>query len=464
MKNSIIKNITYLTLLIITFKTCYANTLLNHTTSKITNLIIISIFVLCYTLIILEEQINIKKSTISILSASIIWIILSLSIQNENNTEIINYKIQETLQKYCELFLFLFITITYINLIKNIGIIDNIKNIFISKNTSYKKIYWTTGFLAFFISPIADNLTTALLACSIIKSMEIEDKNFINLTSINIVIASNAGGVFSPFGDITTLMIWQNNLINTKSFLYMFIPSLINFIIPAIIISTKIEKKTITINKKITKDNKSLKIAITMLFISTILITILIQTHLKMPSIIGMLLGFSLLNIFEKINNSFNKEKISIHKEIENIDWDTLLFFIGIMLCVNALSIIGLLGEISNFIYKDLIKNLNIEYTYIIANSIIGILSSIIDNIPITFAILEMNINMNEGQWLLITLTTGTGGSILSIGSSAGVAMMGFLKGKYTFLSHLKWSLVIILGYIASIFAHIIINKNLLLI
>jgi Na+/H+ antiporter NhaD/arsenite permease-like protein len=129
------------------------------------------------------------------------------------------------------------------------------------------------------------------------------------------------------------------------------------------------------------------------------------------------------------------------------------------MLCIGSLSIIGILEKISIYIYKDMLENINIETKYIIANTIIGILSAIIDNIPITYALIDMNPKMPESQWLILTLAIGTGGSILSIGSAAGIALMGVMKNKYTFISHLKWSWSILLGYIISILIQITINK-----
>jgi Na+/H+ antiporter NhaD/arsenite permease-like protein len=131
------------------------------------------------------------------------------------------------------------------------------------------------------------------------------------------------------------------------------------------------------------------------------------------------------------------------------------------MLCIGALSIVGILDKFSFYIYTNMFKNISIELNYTLANSIIGILSAIIDNIPITYALIEMNPNMPESQWLVLNLAIGTGGSILSIGSAAGVALMGVMNKKYTFISHLKWSWSIIIGYILSIIMQIIINKYL---
>lgn len=455
----------YIFLLPILFENCFADTILNNKNilnNNILNLLITLIFIIAYALILLEEQIKIKKSTLSIFFASIIWIIIS-AIYIKHNTYV-NEKLNTVLAKYCELFLFLFVTFTYINVIKSLGILKLIEKKLNLHKITYKKLYWISGFLAFVISPIADNLTTALLISSIIKLYSTNNKTFITLSTINIIIASNAGGVFSPFGDITTLMIWQNNLVEFSSFIKIFLPAFVSFIIPSVIMSLYIRNDNIEYVDNIIVVNLSYKksLIITLfLFILTIMLTIVIQHFLKISSSIGMLLGFSLIALYEKITN---ETFFSISKEIKNIDWETIIFFIGIMLLIEALSTIGLLENFNKLIFNNnLIQTKNIESRYIIANSLIGLLSAIIDNIPITYALIEMKINMTENEWLLLTLTTGTGGSILPIGSSAGIALLSVMKKNYTFTSHLKWSLVITFGYIAGIFTHIIINTNLLI-
>ena len=294
MRNIILKNILYLTLLIITCNTCYANDITNNNLLNKNTFINITtpiIFCVCYILIMFEEKIKIKKSTISIIFASIMWIMIACIFNEHTDNKIVNNKIQEILTKYCELFLFLFTVIIYVNLITQLGIIEIFKNKFLPEKISYKKLYWFSGFLAFFISPIADNLTTALLVCSITTSIVKDNKNFINISSINIIIASNAGGVFSPFGDITTLMIWQNNLVHIKSFINLFIPAFVNFIIPSLILSYKINNEKIDIYKT-EKKFKSTELTIILLFLTTITSTIIIQIFLKITPIIGMIFGF----------------------------------------------------------------------------------------------------------------------------------------------------------------------------
>jgi Na+/H+ antiporter NhaD/arsenite permease-like protein len=442
--------------MIITLNTSYGNNIINlGEKSHLIIKIILIIFIICYTLIMIEEFIKIKKSKSSIIGATIMWSIIGFFYSNDSQS-IINVTIKEILSDYCELLLFLFVALIYINTIIYFGFLDLIKKTFFKNNTSYKKIYWTLCLLSFSLSPIADNLTTSIVISAILFSFNIKDKNFINICCVSIVISSNAGGAFSPFGDITTLMIWQNNILEFKLFFYIFIPSIINFIIPSLIMSTKIPKKEIKFTTCNKDNNYKISIKIALLFIFTIIFTVSIQIFFKLPSTIGMMFGLALLQIFEFF---FTKKDFKISDQINKIEWDTLFFFYGIMLCIGALSSIGILNNLSEYIYNNTGYYLCEKYKYIPANIFLGLLSSIIDNIPITFAILKLNPNMNTGDWLLVTLTTGTGGSLLSIGSAAGIAIMGISNGIYTFWSHLKWFWIILLGYIISIISHIYLNN-----
>ena len=431
--------------------------ILNH---NILNILVILVFLFCYALIVLEEIIKINRTKTVILSAGIIWFSIALSVNTDQEIKIVKYFINNVLLEYCELFLFLFVAMVYINSMKFFDILDEIKYFILKYKLSYKKIYWITGLLAFFISPLADNLTTALLMCSVIKSIDQNNKNFINLTCINIVVASNAGGAFSPFGDITTLMIWQNHILPFSSFFKIFFPALISFLIPSIIMSFYIPNIHPEINCKIKTSfaiKNGAKIVI-FLFILTIFITVFAQTYFNLPSVLGMMTGLGFLYLFEYMQK--NKYAFIITDQINKVEWDTLLFFYGIMLCVCGLGAIGILNGISCYIYNGLDLGLDDIYKHAPANIIIGLLSAIIDNIPITFAVINMNPSMTEGQWLLVTFAVGVGGSLLSIGSAAGIALMGQVK-SYTFIVHLKWSWAILIGYLLGIYLHIYMNNNL---
>ena len=174
---------------------------------------------------------------------------------------------------------------------------------------------------------------------------------------------------------------------------------------------------------------------------------------LHLPPMLGMMFGLGLLGLYSfylQITHdpSVEDEKFDFFRKVSRAEWDTLLFFFGVILSVGGLGFIGYLTVVSEFLYIGLGPTM--------ANSIVGVLSAIVDNIPVMFAVITMRPEMSIDQWLLVTLTTGVGGSLLSIGSAAGVALMGQARGYYTFFGHLKWTPVIFVGYVASIYLHVL--------
>jgi Na+/H+ antiporter NhaD/arsenite permease-like protein len=381
---------------------------------------------------------------------------------------------------------------TYINTMEERGVFDLLRIWLVSRGFSLRAIYWLTGVLAFFISPIADNLTTALLMATVAMAVGGSNTRFVAIACINIVVAANAGGAFSPFGDITTLMVWQKGIIHFQEFFTLFLPSLVNWLVPATIMSLAISKET---PEPINSGDFRLRHGawvIVALFILTIVMAVSAHNFLHMPPVLGMMTGLGFLKFYgyylkrrdaAKVNvmarqldevNLGEQEmtieetetagrssgeadaspvaQYNIFKSLERAEWDTLMFFYGIILCVGGLGTLGYLGLVSELMYVDL-GTTN-------ANILVGVLSAIIDNIPVMFAVLAMMPDMSHGQWLLVTLTAGVGGSMLSIGSAAGVAVMGTARGVYTFMAHLKWTWAIAFGYAASIWVHFMINGD----
>mgnify|MGYP001614317159 CR=1 FL=1 len=423
------------------------------------------IFIISYILVICENFLSLKKCIFVIFGSGLIWFIIGImSFDNNNEILIMKNAIIHYFYTYINLFLFLLISMIYINVLKERNFFLIISKWVIKKKINSKKLFLLIGFFSFFLSPIIDNLTTALIASSIIISIDEKNNKFINLCCINIVIASNAGGAFSPFGDITTLMVWQYGILNFIDFFKILIPSFFSFLIPCLIIYLFVDKKNFIVNNIDIVDNiKFGSKRIICLFILTIIITIFFEHYLSLPASMGMMTGFVFLCFFglyiKNKEKNKNNESFDIFKNFEKIEWDTLLFFYGIIMVIGGLATLGYLKNLSFFLYEknflEIDKDLNITFS----NIIIGILSAFIDNIPVMFSILTMNPEMSKFQWLLVTLTTGIGGSLLSIGSAAGVALMGYNRGIYTFISHLKWSWVIIIGYFLGIYFHIIINK-----
>jgi len=426
------------------------------------------VFAIAYTLVIMEEQLHLKKSKPVLLAAGIIWVMIAAVYQSHGFKEATSIAIRHNFLEYSELFFFLLVAMTYINAMLERGVFDALRDWLIRKEYSYRMLFWITGILAFFISPIADNLTTALIMCAVVMAVGSENPRFISLSCINIVVAANAGGAFSPFGDITTLMVWQKGIIEFSVFFKLFIPAVINFVIPAAIMHAFISRgKPNGISDEEQAVIKRGGFVIVALFLLTIFTAISFHTFLHIPPVIGMLTGLAYLKIFgfylrkTHCNEDLNfgdtpgehehGSSFDVFNHIASSEWDTLFFFYGVIMAVGGLGFIGYLSLTSEFIYGELGPTT--------ANILVGIISAIVDNIPVMFAVLTMNPDMPEVQWLLVTLTAGVGGSLLSIGSAAGVALMGQARGSYTFFSHLKWTPAIALGYFASIYAHLILNS-----
>lgn len=442
-------------------------------TSHFVGYLAIALFVFALFMVIIEEHIHLRKSKPVMLAAGLIWAAIAIMYINHDNPHIVEQAARHNLLEYAELMLFLLVAMTYVNTMTERRVFDALRLWLINQGFGFKKLFWLTGVLSFLMSPIADNLTTALVMCTIIISVGGSNSRFINLSCINIVVASNAGGAFSPFGDITTLMVWQKGLVDFWSFFTLFLPSVVNFMIPAVIMSFFVSNEQPAVDKA--ADDVYMLVGakrIIALFFVTIATAVTFHSVLHLPPVFGMLTGFSFLQLFgyylkmkgshmrenqmshtpEMVTSSCDDRRFDIFKKVAQTEWDTLFFFYGVVMCVGGLGFIGYLSMISETLYS--------QWDPTWANSAVGVLSAVVDNIPVMFAVLTMNPDMSTGQWLLVTLTAGVGGSLLSIGSAAGVAVMGQARGSYTFFSHLKWTPVIALGYIASIMTHIFINAD----
>ena len=429
--------------------------LLNHPVGIIS----IVLFIVAYAFVMTEEITHLRKSKPVLFVAGIIWAMIAWVGVQTGNSYAVKKELMHAFDEFNQLMLFLLVAMTYINSMTERNVFEKLRSILLNQNFSYKKLFWITGFISFFLSPIADNLTTALTMCAVVLAVGKGNKNFTSISCVNIVVAANAGGAFSPFGDITTLMVWQAGYVEFFQFLKLFLPSLVNFIIPSFIMSFFIDGSADDVeNPPVIL--KSGAITISCLFLVTIMTAISFKQFLALPPVFGMMFGLSLLQLYgyylkrtfsakSNINRDGSDQPFGIFKQIAQAEWDTLLFFYGVILCVAGLSKIGYLALINLALYDGL--------GFTLANSLMGIISALIDNIPVMFSVIQMHdaTTMDLNQWLLITLTAGVGGSLLSIGSAPGVALMGQAKGVYTFSSHLRWTGVIFIGYVFSILTHL---------
>jgi len=429
----------------------------------------VMLFAGAYVLVITEEYTHIRKSKPVMLAAGLIWALVALQYTATDDTHVVAEAVREYLAEFAELFLFLLAAMTYVNAMSERNVFLALRDQLAKRSLTYHSLFWITGILSFFLSPVIDNLTTSLVMCAVVMAVGQGNARFIALGCINIVVAANAGGAFSPFGDITTLMVWQRGVLHFGDFFALFLPSLVNYVVPAAIMSLGISREV----PMRTEADTSVVLRrgarrIMLLFGLTITLAVSFHNFLHLPPFLGMMTGLACLKFFGyymrvtsegSLVDRFNGGELGdtpafdSFREVARVEWDTLLFFFGVIMCVGGLGFIGYLANLSTFIYGELGPT--------IANILVGVVSALIDNIPVMVAVLEMEPSMSTQQWLLVTLTAGVGGSLLSIGSAAGIALMGQARGQYTFFSHLRWTPAIALGYALSIWLHMFLNRDL---
>ncbi|WP_232470471.1 MULTISPECIES: sodium:proton antiporter NhaD [Methylococcus] len=429
------------------------------------------IFFLAYFLAMAEEVTELRKSKPMVFAASVIWGLIAAVYVGGGMPEQAGEAFRASLLTYAELLLFILVSMTYLNAMEDLDVFEALRCWLLGRGYSYRQLFWLTGILAFMISSVCNNLTTALLMGAVVIALGKDCPRFVTLSCINIVVAANAGGSFSPFGDITTLLIWQKGKVPFVDFFHLLIPSIVNFALPAACMFLFLPRHhPAAVDKRIPIKTGGRPIIV--LFLMTIVTAVCFENFLNLPPAAGMMAGLTYLKFYsfylqkrtatrspsadevippdEPIGDT---EEFDIFKKVSRLEWDTLLFFYGIMLSIGGLSFIGYLERISQFLYADPERT-----TF--ANILVGIASAFIDNGTIMLAVLTMDPQISQGQWLLVTLTAGVGGSLLAIGSAAGVGLLGQAKGYYSFGAHLKWVPVILLGYFASIGTHFLINRS----
>lgn len=469
------------------------------------------IFVAAYLVVILEERLYLRKSIPVLVAAGIIWVLIGIAYAQLGETERVAEAVRRNLLEFAELLLFLIVAMTYVNTMSERGVFDSLRGWLTARQLSFRSLFWVTGALAFVISPVADNLTTALVMGAVVLALGADNPRFVTPACINIVVAANAGGAPSPFGDITTLMVWQAGIVPFSHFFNLFLPALVNWLIPASIMSFTVGNTRPAPQAAGTRLETG-ALTVVLLFLGTIAGTVSLHSYLHLPPALGMMLGLGMLKLYSygsnlwwhgrpltidelddvfarpsfvaasdaaedleepeppedsgrpdreqrsgnrasALDSATPRRPLHIFRILERLEWDTLMFFYGVIIGLGGLGTLGYLAVTSRLLYDGLGATA--------ANVLVGIVSAVVDNVPVMFAVLSMDLSMSEGQWLLVTLTAGVGGSLLSVGSAAGVALMGQSRGLYTFMSHFRWSWAIALGYAASIGTHVLVNGHL---
>ena len=408
-------------------------------------ILLLVIFISGLLAIAFEHQLQINKSWIALLTGTAMWIIVSVGA----DPKIMHHAISEGSVEIFELIIFLIGAMTIVEMLGHFRFFTWIESKLMEKNISNRKLFWILGLITFFGSALLDNLTITLVMIQIGKKLYIRKENF-NTFLINTVIAANAGGAMSPVGDITTIMMWlEGKFTAWQVLLEGLLPSLVAWVIPQAWLTHRIvyEDRQGSLEKV-----PPLKWYIILLGLSTFILAVLVNI-VHLPPFFGILFGLGLSAIV--IDHRMKRGKLlrkanKIVNVIRTIDMATITFFVGILLAVNALGYYGILDTIALYIFGQ--DPASHPELLIIGHSILGVVSSFVDNVPLTAAVIDMlPEGINYQYWVLLAITAGTGGSIMIIGSAAGVAAMG-QEPKLTFTYYFKkGSLPAFIGYLAAV-------------
>lgn len=407
-------------------------------------------FCIGYLGIIFEHKINVNKSAIALLTGVLCWTIYIT--MSDVDAHLVEQQLGEHLGELSGILFFLLSAMTVVELIDAHNgfktITDKIKT------TNAIKLVWIIGLVTFFLSSVLDNLTTTIVIVSLLRKMILDQEQRLLLVGLTI-IAANAGGAWSPIGDVTTTMLWMNNQITTFGIMKsLFLPSMICLLVAILYVGKNLKNQKLQIS---TLENEEIGVNINeskLVFyigIGALLFVPIFKTITGLPPYMAILFGLSVIWIYTEIihknKDEENKEILSINAALTKIDAPSILFFLGILLSVAALQSAGILMHLAKWI-ESVIDSENIIVIFI------GLLSAIIDNVPLVAAVQGMydldTYPQGHFFWNLLAYTCGTGGSILIIGSAAGVAAMGLEKIEF-FWYVKRISLMALLGYFAGI-------------
>ena len=411
------------------------------------------IFVVGYFFIATEENFHMDKAKPAIFIGTFMFLLIGFyMLANGLDVHSLQNEVNHLILEISQIVFFLMVAMTYIEALIERDVFNALKYNLVSKGYTYKKLFWLTGVLAFFISPVADNLTTALILSTVLLTIDKNNVNFLVAGAINIVVAANAGGAWSPFGDITTLMAWAAGKAPFIDFFALFPASFIGWLVTAFLLARVVPEGSPHFDPA-TEPKVSIKKGgkvVIGLGAFTIFSAVMMHQLFHLPAMWGMMFGFSLLSLYTYIYKKTNKNEEPMHvfHYMSKIENNTLFFFFGILAAVGALHFVGFLNYAVSLYDKFGATAVNIG---------VGFLSAIVDNVPVMSAVLKANpmmgadVGENLSQWLLVTLTAGIGGSMISFGSAAGVGVMGKLKGIYTFGAHMRLAWTVVVGYVVSV-------------
>ncbi|WCN07930.1 sodium:proton antiporter NhaD [Marinomonas mediterranea] len=394
--------------------------------------ILIGLAVIALLGVVLEDVIHVNKAKVTLFLGTLSWFLLFI-FHDAGHEGAVNEGFLENISEIASLWLFLVAAMTFVAYLNKKGMIENLIHLFLPKQISERRLLFLTAIFCFVFSSLADNITATLVSVTLILSLNLSTKKTVRFATL-VVFSVNSGGVSLITGDVTTLMIFLANKVSILDLLMLSLPAFVAVLALAILLSRGM---TETVNVQIRRtDVRGVDLAIAGIFLTTIIGTIVSNVLFNIPPVLTFLLGLSVMFLVARFYGE-DEDETPILEYIRVIEFETLLFFLGILLLV------GMLKEIE---VLDALVRMYEVLPPVVANYIMGVLSAAIDNVPLTAALLKAGITMSEAEWLGLTYAVGVGGSLLVIGSAAGIVAMSKVSGL-TFGSYARYSFLLLIVY-----------------
>lgn len=383
--------------------------------------------------VIFEEVTHVNKAKVTLFLGTLSWLILFISESMDGNVAAVEHGLAENIGEIASLWLFLVAAMTFVAYLNKKGMIENLIYLFLPSDISEKKLLFLTAIFSFVFSSLADNITATLVSVALVLSLKLPAQKTLRFCAL-VVFSVNSGGVSLITGDVTTLMIFLEGRVGIVDLLYLVVPALISVLLVASLLSIGLDGRVQIASHS--REVRPVDISVAVLFLLTIISTIVLNALFQVPPLLTFLFGLSAMFLAARYFRD-DKEPDPILEYIRIIEFDTLLFFLGILLMVGVLKEIHML---------DALVEVYSIAPPLAANFVMGVLSALIDNVPLTAAILKAGVEMSKADWLCLTYSVGVGGSLLVIGSAAGIVAMSKVQ-ELTFASYARYSLVLLLGF-----------------
>lgn len=375
--------------------------------------------------VVFEEVIHVNKAKVVLFFGALAWLVLFIAAPDEAFRERVQAALNHNITDIASLWLFLLATMTFVAYLNKKGLIENIIYSILPTHITERKLLFMTGLFCFLFSSIADNITATLVSIALVVSLNLELRKTLRFATL-VVFAVNSGGVAMITGDVTTLMIFLADKVEITHLLMLALPALLAVLLLAGLLSVGLSGE-VMIQKSALKPIRGVDKVIALIFLGTIVGTILGSLLFSIPPVLSFLTGLAIMFLVARFFNE-DIDNDPILEYIRAIEFETLLFFLGVLLLVGMLQFIGVLQGLTAL--YDVLPTMA-------ANFLMGMLSALIDNVPLTAALLKSDLQMTTAEWMGLTYAVGVGGSLLIIGSAAGIVAMSKVPGL-TFMTYLR--------------------------